>query len=54
VDKKYNDKDGAEIEEIANQKLAQLETNPMDKDQSLTPLMIICYACIQKPSINII
>ena len=47
------DKDGAEIEGTANHWLAQLETHPMDKHQSLKLLTILCYACRQKPSISV-
>jgi hypothetical protein len=34
--------EGAETEGMANQQLAQLETDPMGKPQSLTLLMIFC------------
>ena len=46
----HRDKDGAEIEGMANQCLTQLETHPMGKNQPLTLLMILCYAYRQKPT----
>jgi hypothetical protein len=38
--------DGAETDGRAK----QFETHPMGKHQSLTLLVILCYACRQKPS----
>ena len=37
--------DGAETEGMANQQTVQLKTYPMGKHQSITLLMIPCYAC---------
>jgi hypothetical protein len=48
------DKDGAEIERMANKWLGQLETHTMGENQSLTLLMISCYICRQEPSITVI
>lgn len=36
-----------------NDQLAQLETQPMDKQQSLTPLMTLYYGCRQEPSMTV-
>ena len=44
--KKWRDKNGAESD--ANYYLAQLEANSLGKYQSLTLLMILCYACRNK------
>lgn len=38
------------MEEMDNQRLAQFETYPMVKNESLTLLMVLCYASIQEPS----
>lgn len=38
----------------ANQNPAQLEIHPMDKHQSLTLSMRLCYACWQEPSITVL
>ena len=40
--------DGEKIVRMANPYPAQLETHPMGKHQSLTLLMILCYAYRQK------
>jgi hypothetical protein len=48
------DKDKAEAEGVAIQWLPQIETHNMNKNQSLTLLMIPCYACRQEPSIILI
>lgn len=37
---------------MANQLSAQCETYPMLKHQSLAILRILCYACIQEPSVR--
>ena len=46
--KKFRDKNGAETEaeteQMANQRLAQIENHSVDKNQSLTLLMILCYS----------
>jgi hypothetical protein len=47
------EKDGAELERMANQWLVQLETQTMGKSQYVTLLMALCYACRQKPSITV-
>jgi hypothetical protein len=47
--KMFRDKYGAETEGMANQWLAQIETYPMGKNQSLTLLMIPCNASITIP-----
>jgi hypothetical protein len=53
--KKYRDnKDGAEMEGMENQGLAQLETHPTDKNQLLRLLMILCYAFRENPGIAIL
>jgi hypothetical protein len=44
--KMCKDKDRAETEGMANQWLPQIETHPMDKNQSLTLLMILLL-CLQ-------
>jgi hypothetical protein len=46
--KMCRDKDKAETEGLANQWLAQIETHPMGKNQFLTLLMKLCYACRQE------
>jgi hypothetical protein len=51
---KHRDKDRVKIEGMANQCLAQLETHPKGKNQFLTLLMIVCYACRQEPSITVL
>ena len=48
------DWDGAETEGMANQYLAHLETQSMNKPQSMTLLMILCYACRQKSSMAVL
>ena len=48
--KASRDNDGAEIESLDNQWLAQLETHPMGESQLLTLLMILCCTCRQEPS----
>ena len=45
---------GAGIRGMANQQLAQLETHPMGKKQSLILLMILCYACRQEYNITVL
>jgi len=52
--KKCRDKYGAETGGMANQWVAQVETHAMGKHQSLTPLMILCYAYRQEPSITVL
>ena len=44
------DKNGAEFGGMANQQLAQLETDPNGESQPLTLLMILCYAYKQELS----
>lgn len=48
--KMHRGKDRAEREGMANQWLAQIKTNLMDKKQFLTLLLIYRYACRQDPS----
>jgi hypothetical protein len=52
--KMFRDKDRGKMEGIANQQLAQIETHPMGKKQSLTLLMILCYACRHDPNITVL
>lgn len=49
--KKCRDKDGAMIEETANQQLALLETQPMGEHQPLT-ILLLCCAYRQEPTIT--
>ena len=49
----FRDKDRAEMEGTASQRLVQIETHSMGKKQSMTLLMIFCYACRQESSITI-
>jgi hypothetical protein len=42
------------MQEMANQWLAQIETHPMDKKQSLTLLILIYYAYKQEPSLTVL
>jgi hypothetical protein len=51
---KCREKGGAGIVGMANQGLVQLEIHPMDKNQSLTLLRILCYACRQWSSITVL
>ena len=51
---KCRNKDGTETDGMANQWLAQLEIHSMGRHQSLTLLMILCYACKQEPSITVL
>lgn len=39
---------------MANQEVAQLAIHPMGKHQSLTVIMIFCYACRQKPTMAVL
>jgi hypothetical protein len=48
------EKDGIETEGMANQWLTQPETHPINKNQTLTLLMILCYVCRQEPNINVL
>jgi hypothetical protein len=50
--KMCRNKDGAEIEGMANQWLTQIEIHPIGKKQSLILLMILCYACRQDPRVT--
>jgi hypothetical protein len=52
--KMHRDKDRVETENMANQWLAQTETHPMGKNQSLTVLMILCYAYRQEPRLTVL
>jgi hypothetical protein len=49
----WRDKDETEIQEVANQWLAQLETNPMGESEPLTLFMIRCYAYSQEPVVTV-
>jgi hypothetical protein len=40
----FRDENEGEIEGMVNQWLAKIEAHPMNKNQSLTLLMIFCYA----------
>ena len=44
----------AETKEMANQLMTQLETHSMHKNQSLTQLMILCYAYRQEPIVTVL
>ena len=46
------EKNGAEIEGMANQWLVQIDIPPIGRKQFLTLLMILSYACRQEPSIT--
>jgi hypothetical protein len=48
------EKRGTEMEGMVNWWLAQLETHPMGRNQSLTLLIILCYVCRQNPGIAIL
>lgn len=52
--KKERDKNLTQTKEMAKQCLVQLDMQPMGKNQSLTILMILCYAWRQKPNITVI
>ena len=52
--KMFRDKDRGKMEGIANQQLAQIETHPMGKKQSLTLLILIYYAYKQEPSLTVL
>ena len=43
----------AEMEEIAII-TCQLEIHPMGRNQILTILMILCYACRQEPNVTVL
>jgi hypothetical protein len=47
--KMCRNKDRAETQGMANPWVPQLKTHPMGKNQSLTLLMVLCYAC-REPS----
>jgi hypothetical protein len=47
-------KDEAEIEELANQRLAQVENYPMRESQPLTLVKIFFYICSQEPRITVL
>ena len=51
--KMYRDKDGAKLEGMASEWLAQIETQLMDKTQSLKQLRMLSYACRPEPNITV-
>ena len=48
------EKEVAESEEMANQRLAQLETHAMRESSPLRLLMLFCYSCRQEAIITVI
>jgi hypothetical protein len=52
--KKCKEKDGSEPEKVTNKYWTQLENHPRSKHQSLTLLIIFCYACRQEPSVTVL
>lgn len=47
-------KSKAETEGTANQCLPCIENHPMGTNQSLTLLLLLCYACRQEPNITVL
>ena len=43
-----------QTEGMAKQLMFKIKTYPMGKNQFLTLLMILCYACRQEPSITVL
>ena len=50
---KYRNKSGVETEQMADQQPAQLGIHPMGRHQTLTVLLMLCYAFRQELSMAI-
>ena len=51
---KCRESGGAETEGMVKQWPTKVEIFPKDKYQSMTLLMILCYACRQEPSMTVL